>query len=112
MGAALRKGVATSPCPGAATFALLMIAVRPASTIWLPRALETSADRYGAIGVAFTYLAWLYVVAFCYLATAAIGQVVATDDGRLGVRIRRGLDGPATHGRTSTLSASRSTIAR
>ena len=76
--------------PGAATFALLMLAIRPASAIWLPRALETSADRYGAIGVAFTYLAWLYVAAFCFLATAAIGRVVATDRGRLGALVRPG----------------------
>ena len=76
--------------PGAATFALLMLAIRPVSAIWLPRALETSADRYGAIGVAFTYLAWLYVAAFCFLATAAIGQVVATDGGRLGTWVRPG----------------------
>ncbi len=61
-----------------------MVAVRPASAIWLPRALETSADRYGAIGVAFTYLAWLYVAAFCFLATAVVGQVVATDTGGSG----------------------------
>lgn len=76
--------------PGAVTFAFLMVVVRPASTAWLPRALETSADRYGSIGVAFTYLAMLYVAAFCFLATAAIGRVVATDRGRLGALVRPG----------------------
>ena len=64
--------------------------MRPASAFWLPRALETSADRYGAIGVAFTYLAWLYVAALCFIATAVIGQVVATDRGRLGAWVRPG----------------------
>ena len=54
--------------PGAMIFALVMVGVRPASAVWLPRALEVSADRYGSIGVAFTYLAWLYVVSFCVLA--------------------------------------------
>ena len=76
--------------PGAVTFAFLMVVVRPASTAWLPRALETSADRYGSIGVAFTYLAMLYVAAFCFLATAVVGQVVATDQGRFGAWIRQG----------------------
>jgi membrane protein len=70
--------------PGAVIFAFVMLAVRPASAVWLPRALEVSADRYGSIGVAFTYLAWLYVVAFCVLLSAVVGQVVATDPGWLG----------------------------
>ena len=70
--------------PGATVFALLMLAVRPAADVWLPRALEVSADRYGAIGLAFTYLAWLYVVSFVFVGAAVLGQVVASDDGRLG----------------------------
>lgn len=74
--------------PGALIFGGVMLAVRPASALWLPRALEVSADRYGSIGVAFTYLAWLYVVSFCVLLTAVMGQVVADDPGWLGKRIR------------------------
>ena len=42
------------------------------------------ADRYGPIGVAFTYLACLYTASFCFLATAVLGQVIATDRGKLG----------------------------
>ena len=74
--------------PGAAIFGLVMLFVRPASAVWLPRALDVSADRYGSIGVAFTYLAWLYVVAFCFLAASVMGQVVTTDTGWLGQWIR------------------------
>ncbi|MFJ9387403.1 YhjD/YihY/BrkB family envelope integrity protein [Nocardioides sp. NPDC101246] len=74
--------------PGALLFALLMITVRPATQAWLPGALEASADRYGSIGVAFTYLTWLYVAAFCFLTTALVGQVVATDPGMVGRRVR------------------------
>jgi membrane protein len=74
--------------PGAAICALLMLAVRPVSELWLPRALEVSAERYGSIGLAFTYLAWLYVVAFVFVATAVLGQVIASDAGRLGGWIR------------------------
>jgi membrane protein len=70
--------------PGAVIFALVMLGVRPASAVWLPRALEVSADRYGSIGVAFTYLAWLYVVSFCVLATAVLGQVIGVDRGWFG----------------------------
>lgn len=74
--------------PGAAIFGLLMLVVRPASDAWLPRALEASAERYGPIGLAFTYLAWLYVVAFVFIATAVLGQVIASDRGRIGEWIR------------------------
>jgi membrane protein len=74
--------------PGAFLFGLGMLVLRPASALYLPRALESSADRYGPIGVAFTYLAWLYVVAFAFLITAILGQVIASDSGWLGRRIR------------------------
>lgn len=74
--------------PGALVFASVMVVLRPASGAWLPRALELSADRYGSIGVAFTYLAWLYVVSFCFLAAHVLGKVLAMDPGWLGRRIR------------------------
>ncbi len=76
--------------PGAVVFALAMLVVRPASETYLPRALEDSADQFGSIGVAFTYLAWLYVVSFVFLAAAIIGNVIAEDRGGFGQFIRRG----------------------
>ena len=82
--------------PGAAIFGLVMLFVRPASTVWLPRALDVSADRYGSIGVAFTYLAWLYVVAFCFLAASVMGQVVTSDTGWFGQWIRGRESTPTT----------------
>jgi membrane protein len=74
--------------PGALIFAVLMLAVGPATAAWLPNALEESADRYGPIGVAFTYLACLYTASICFLATSVLGQVIATDHGELGQWIR------------------------
>ena len=76
--------------PGGVVFALAMLVVRPASEAYLPRALEESADQYGSIGVAFTYLASLYVLSFVFLAAAIIGNVIAEDGGLLGQFIRRG----------------------
>ncbi|HEX2360614.1 MAG TPA: YhjD/YihY/BrkB family envelope integrity protein [Jiangellaceae bacterium] len=76
--------------PGAFVFGLIMLALRPASSAFLPHALDVSADRYGTIGVAFTYIAWLYAMSFCFLVAALIGQVITTDDGWLG-RLIRGL---------------------
>ena len=74
--------------PGAVIFAVAMAFVRPASKTWLPHALELSADRYGSIGVAFTYLAWLYAFSFCLLASAVLGQVITSDPGRFGRWLR------------------------
>jgi membrane protein len=76
--------------PGAAIYALAMVFVRPAAQTWLPHALEGSAHRYGSIGVAFTYLAMLYVISFCFLAAGMLGQVITTDPGRFGGWIRGG----------------------
>ena len=78
--------------PGALIAAGVNLAVRPATLAWFPNALEESADRYGSIGVAFTYLAMLYSVALGFLATAIVGQVIATDPGRLGQWIRGTVD--------------------
>jgi membrane protein len=69
-------------------FGAIMLLVRPASAEYLPHALNTSAERYGSIGVAFTYLAWLYVVAWCFLLAGVMGKVIVTDEGRVGAWLR------------------------
>ncbi|SNS85328.1 YhjD/YihY/BrkB family envelope integrity protein [Actinoplanes regularis] len=63
----------------AGAFGLMMIAVRSAGAIYLPRALESSTDRYGTIGLAFTFIGWLYVLSFCLLLSAVIGRMVTAD---------------------------------
>ena len=74
--------------PGGCLFGLVMLVLRPVGAVVLPRALSTSGERYGPIGHAFTYVGWLYVLAFALLATAVLGQVVATDDGTVGRAVR------------------------
>ncbi len=54
----------------------------------VPPALMVTSDRYGTIGVSFTYIALLYIVAFCFLGSVVIGEVIATDRGALGAWIR------------------------
>ena len=76
--------------PGAVLFALLAVAGRPVARAYLPGALEESADRYGSIGIAFTYIALLYAVALAFLASMILGHVIAEDQGRLGQYFRRG----------------------
>jgi membrane protein len=75
---------------GALLFGVAMLFVRPASGVFLPRALDESAQRYGSIGVAFTYLAWLYCLSFVFLACGILGQAITIDEGRLGEWLRGG----------------------
>jgi membrane protein len=84
--------------PWALLFAAVMLVVRPAAAVYLPHALQTSAERYGPIGVAFTYLTWLYVLAFCFLFAGVMGKVIATDEGRVGTWIRGSTQGSPASG--------------
>ena len=83
--------------PGALLFGLSMLVVRPLAIAWFPRAVQSSADHYGSIGVAFTYLGLLYALSLLFLLTATIGQVIATDSGRVGtwIQARAQARGPA-----------------
>jgi membrane protein len=63
-----------------ALFAVAMVGVRAGGAIYLPRALTSSADRYGTIGLAFTYIGWLYVLSFCLLLTAILAGVLHPPD--------------------------------
>ncbi len=78
-----------SLAPGAIIFAGCLLLAHPVSSRYLDLALRSSAERFGSIGVAFTYLAWLYAVSFVLLGTAALGQVIAMDESPLGRLIRR-----------------------
>ena len=74
--------------PGALVFGLIMTAGYPLSRTYLGDALAESEARYGTIGVAFTYIAFLYALSLCFLGSTLVGQVIATDDGRLGRWVR------------------------
>jgi membrane protein len=80
--------------PGACVFALVMLVVRPVGAVYLPRALQASDDRYGTIGLAFTYISWLYVLSFCLLGAAVLGRELAEHEGAIG-RFARGTRAPA-----------------
>ncbi|MEU4691493.1 YhjD/YihY/BrkB family envelope integrity protein [Actinoplanes sp. NPDC023714] len=59
-------------------FGTAMVGVRAVGSIYLPRALQASADRYGTIGLAFTFIGWFYVISFCLLLCAVIGYVLTS----------------------------------
>ncbi|MFF0374307.1 YhjD/YihY/BrkB family envelope integrity protein [Actinoplanes missouriensis] len=64
----------------AAVFGAAMVGVRAVGSVYLPRALQASADRYGTIGLAFTYIGWLYVISFCLLLCAVAGAVLTSSE--------------------------------
>jgi membrane protein len=62
--------------PSAVFTTLLMSALGVVSAIWVPRSVASSADDFGAIGVAFAILGWLVAAGFVLVASATIGAVV------------------------------------
>jgi membrane protein len=47
-----------------------------ASSIYVPIAMEWSAERYGLIGIAFAFQSWLLVAAFVVVVGAVVGATV------------------------------------
>ena len=82
--------------PGAVLGGLVIALVaRVSQALWLPRALAASEERYGALGVAFTYLSLLYVIAWGLIAALALGAALVRVEGP----VRRWAEG---HGESSS----------
>ena len=52
------------------------------SHVYVPRALNSAARQYGALGIAFTYISWLFVVMAVLVATTLVGAEIAREYGR------------------------------
>ena len=74
--------------PGAVMFGGLMLLAHPFAAHYLSTSIAISAARFGPIGVAFTYLTYLYCVSWALLGTAVLGRVLAIDPGIVGRLIR------------------------
>lgn len=74
--------------PGGVLYGVVVLLAHPVAQRYLSTAISTSADRFGPIGVAFTYLTYLYCVSWALLATAVLGRVIVTDPGLVGRLIR------------------------
>jgi membrane protein len=61
--------------PGAAITVLSMTVLGGASLIYLPHSVSTSAERFGAIGIAFAMLSWLVLAGFVIIGAAAAGAI-------------------------------------
>jgi membrane protein len=74
--------------PGAVLFGVILGVTRPLAEHYLAISMAVSAERFGAIGVAFTSLTYLYCVSWALLGTAVLGRVIVIDPGAVGCRIR------------------------
>jgi membrane protein len=66
--------------PGGVLMGIGMAGTSVASGIYLPRALVSASRQFGALGVAFTYIGWLFVVSFVLVGATVIGHVLARDE--------------------------------
>lgn len=74
--------------PGALLFGVVVMATRPIADRYLTTSIAVSAERFGAIGIAFTFLTYLYCLSWALLGTAVLGRVIVIDPGVLGRMIR------------------------
>jgi membrane protein len=65
--------------PGGVLMGLATVVTSRVSTIYLPLALATSARHYGALGIAFTYISWFFVVSFVLIVTAVVGATLVRE---------------------------------
>jgi len=66
--------------PGGVIMALCSVATSGVSGVYLPRALANASSQFGALGVAFTYISWLFVVSFLLICSTVLGAVLARDE--------------------------------
>jgi membrane protein len=75
--------------PGGVLMGAAMVVLTIAGRIYLPRALSSATRQYGALGISFTYVSWLFVLMLALVTTAVTGAVVARNPGwfarRLGI---------------------------
>ena len=65
--------------PGGVLMAAAMAVLTVAGRIYLPRALSSATSQYGALGVSFTYVTWLFVIMAALVGSTAVGAVIARD---------------------------------
>ena len=67
--------------PGGVLMGVVTVVSFFASRIYMPHALEYAAEKFGDLGVAFTYIGWLFAIAFALIVATVIGVVLAREPG-------------------------------
>jgi membrane protein len=84
--------------PGGVLMGGCTVATSMAGGVYLPRALVSASRQFGALGIAFTYIGWLFIVAFVLVCSTVLGAVLARDESRLARRIVGAREGPDERG--------------
>jgi membrane protein len=69
--------------PGGVIMGGCTVVTSIAGGVYLPRALVSASHQFGALGIAFTYIGWLFIVAFVLVCTTVLGAALARDESRL-----------------------------
>ncbi|AWB95429.1 hypothetical protein DCE93_06950 [Agromyces badenianii] len=62
--------------PGSVLAGLGFAVAAVVGRVYLPRVLASSADQFGVLGLAFSYIGWLFVLMAVFLVAATIGRVI------------------------------------
>jgi uncharacterized BrkB/YihY/UPF0761 family membrane protein len=62
--------------PGSVLAGLGFAGAAVVGRVYLPRALAASAEQFGILGLAFSYIGWLFVLMAVFLVAATIGRVI------------------------------------
>jgi membrane protein len=67
--------------PAATLMGVGSVGLTVASQIYMPHALTIGEEHFGSLGVAFTFIGWLFVVSFVLVIATVLGAVIAQDEG-------------------------------
>ncbi len=67
--------------PAAALMGVGSVGLSLAGQVYLPHALQIGVEHFGSLGVAFTFIGWLFVMAFVLIVATVLGAVIVNDEG-------------------------------
>ena len=67
--------------PAAALMGIASTVLSLAGQLYLPHALKIGAEHFGAFGLAFAFIGWLFVVSFVLIVATVLGAVIVQDKG-------------------------------
>jgi membrane protein len=67
--------------PGGVLMGATMVVLSGVGHIYVPRTLDAAANQFGSLGVAFTYITWLFVLSFALVLATILGAVIVRDEG-------------------------------
>ena len=67
--------------PSAALMGIGSAVLSLAGQLYLPHALKIGAEHFGAFGLAFAFIGWLFVLSFVLIVATVLGAVIVQDKG-------------------------------